>query len=258
MVLSTVCEFLLLGWRSTSPWPQLPLAPLHVVAPQLNNSNLPVVLVESNSQTNTSPRIGLVDTSVAGDQTAPAWFIDNSQDNFRIFRQPDITTAGNAYLQIDNGGTVSMAGTLTVAGDIVLTGGDCAEEFNVSPAGLPEPGTVVVLDPENGGVGECLRAYDKKVVGVVSGAGDLRPAIILDAARSEQPRVPVALNGKVSVRWMRRYAPIEAGDLVTTSSTPGHAMKADDAAKAFGAVIGKALADAREGRQLIPILISLQ
>jgi hypothetical protein len=48
------------------------------------------------------------------------------------------------------------------------------------------------------------------------------------------------------------------GDLLTTSSTPGHAMKASESQKAFGSIIGKALRGLREGQGLIPILIALQ
>jgi hypothetical protein len=48
------------------------------------------------------------------------------------------------------------------------------------------------------------------------------------------------------------------GDLLTTSPTAGHAMKADDTGRAFGAVIGKALAPMENGTGLIPILIALQ
>jgi hypothetical protein len=54
------------------------------------------------------------------------------------------------------------------------------------------------------------------------------------------------------------YSPIEIGDLLTTSRTPGHAMKATDPQQAFGAVIGKALKPLHEGIGLIPILVSLQ
>jgi hypothetical protein len=46
--------------------------------------------------------------------------------------------------------------------------------------------------------------------------------------------------------------------MLTTSDTVGHAMKACDPVRAFGAVIGKALANLTDGRGLIPILISLQ
>jgi hypothetical protein len=55
-----------------------------------------------------------------------------------------------------------------------------------------------------------------------------------------------------------RYSPIEVGDLLTTSPTLGHAMKATDSQKAFGSVIGKALSPLVAGQGLIPILIALQ
>jgi hypothetical protein len=63
--------------------------------------------------------------------------------------------------------------------------------------------------------------------------------------------------GKVYCKVDADFAPIATGDLLTTSSTPGHAMKATDRAKAFGAVIGKALAPLHAGRDLIPILVAL-
>jgi hypothetical protein len=54
------------------------------------------------------------------------------------------------------------------------------------------------------------------------------------------------------------FGAIEVGDLLTTSPTPGHAMKATDQLKAFGSVIGKAMRPLESGRGLIPILIALQ
>ena len=74
----------------------------------------------------------------------------------------------------------------------------------------------------------------------------------------EVNRKPIALLGKVYCKADAGYAPIEVGDLLTTSATPGHAMKATDAVKAFGAVIGKALRPLKEGQGLIPIMIALQ
>ena len=70
--------------------------------------------------------------------------------------------------------------------------------------------------------------------------------------------MPVALVGKVYCKVDARYSPVEVGDLLTTSPTPGHAMKADDPMKAFGAVIGKALDSLKAGQTLIPILVALQ
>ena len=64
--------------------------------------------------------------------------------------------------------------------------------------------------------------------------------------------------GKVFCKVDASYGPIEAGDLLTTSDTPGHAMKAGDPARTSGAVVGKALRGLRDGQGLIPILVSLQ
>jgi hypothetical protein len=55
-----------------------------------------------------------------------------------------------------------------------------------------------------------------------------------------------------------QFGAIATGDLLTTSTTPGHAMKAGDAQQAFGAVIGKAMRPLTHGQGLIPILIALQ
>ena len=57
---------------------------------------------------------------------------------------------------------------------------------------------------------------------------------------------------------MRSIPPIEVGDLLTTSPTAGHAMKAIEPHRVFGSVIGKALSPLEEGQGLIPILIALQ
>jgi hypothetical protein len=93
---------------------------------------------------------------------------------------------------------------------------------------------------------------------VISGAGDFKPGLVLDKQDSEANRQPVALMGKVFCKVDADFGPIEIGDLLTTSSTPGHAMKAVDAAQAFGTVIGKALRALPTGRGEIPILVSLQ
>lgn len=154
-------------------------------------------------------------------------------------------------------GNVTHMGTLSVALDVILTGADCAEHFNVVQDALCEPGTVMTIS-KDGSLNFSNKAYDKKVAGVVSGAGAFRPAIVLDSQPSSEGRLPVALFGKVYCKADAQYAPIEVGDLLTTSDTVGHAMKASDSARAFGAVVGKALGNLPDGRGLIPILITLQ
>jgi hypothetical protein len=148
-------------------------------------------------------------------------------------------------------------GNVEVTGDLCLVNQDCAEDFEISDAEEIEPGTVMVID--RGGtlyISEC--AYDKRVAGVVSGAGDLRPGIILGRQQSRQHTMPIALLGRANCKVDAGQASIEVGDLLTTSPTRGHAMKAVDPSKAFGAVIGKALRPLEGGVGVIPILIALQ
>lgn len=157
-----------------------------------------------------------------------------------------------------DGSIVITDGSLFVnKGDVILGNADCAEDFDVCDATQVEPGTVMVLD-SGGELRESSAPYDKRVAGVVSGAGTYKPALILDRRSEEKDRVPVALIGKVYCKVDARYGHIETGDLLTTSPTRGHAMKANDPRKAFGAVIGKALRPLEQGQALIPILVALQ
>jgi len=68
----------------------------------------------------------------------------------------------------------------------------------------------------------------------------------------------VALLGKVYCKVDATAAPVAVGDLLTTSDTPGYAMKATDPQRAFGAVLGKALQPLPAGSGLIPVLVALQ
>ncbi len=154
-------------------------------------------------------------------------------------------------------GNVEVTGTLTVAVDIVLANADCAENFDIAGLEKVEPGTVMVIDSE-GALRPSDQSYDKRVAGVISGAGLYKPGLILDKQESAENRMPIALMGKVYCKVDANYGAIEVGDLLTTSPTLGHAMKAVDPIKAFGSVIGKALRPLDSGEGLIPILIALQ
>jgi hypothetical protein len=154
-------------------------------------------------------------------------------------------------------------GNVEVTGDIRLLNADCAEDFDVADSELEkvEAGTVMVL-AENGSLQPSYQEYDKKVAGIVSGASGYKPAIVLDRqqeqSQNKKDRLPIALMGKVYCKVDARYSSIEMGDLLTTSSTKGYAMKADDPMKAFGAVIGKALGSIKDGLGMIPVLVALQ
>jgi hypothetical protein len=149
-------------------------------------------------------------------------------------------------------------GNVVVTGDIMLlNAADCAEEFDVADLSEAEPGTLMILG-EDGSLVPCSRAYDCRVVGVVSGAKDYRPGLVLDRHSGATSRRPIALMGKVFSKVDAGYGGIASGDLLTSSPTPGHAMRVSDRDAAFGAVIGKALAPMAEGRGMIPVLVTLQ
>jgi len=150
-----------------------------------------------------------------------------------------------------------FVGDVSVDGDVLLTGADCAEQFDVDhQQGLIDPGTVLVIGAD-GVLGQCEEAYDTRVAGVVAGAGTYRPGIILDKQQTSANRLSISLVGKVFCKVDGSCGAIKVGDLLTTSHTPGHAMKAIDPQRAFGAVIGKALKPWSGGTGLIPILVAL-
>jgi hypothetical protein len=147
---------------------------------------------------------------------------------------------------------------VVVTGDIQFLNADYAEDFDLSDQQGAEPGSVMVLD-DGASLRESHLPYDGRVAGVVCGAGTFRPAVILDRRNdTTEPRVTVALVGKVYCKVDASSGPVRPGDLLTTSATPGHAMRATDRDLAFGAILGKALAGLDDGKALIPILVALQ
>jgi hypothetical protein len=152
-------------------------------------------------------------------------------------------------------------GDVRVVGDLFLvnsSSADIAEDFDLEddPANA-EPGTVLVIH-QSGKLSACTEPYDTRVAGVVSGAGHLRPAIVLQHLQHRPDRSPLALVGKALCKVDAAFGGITAGDLLTTSATPGHAMKVANRTKAVGAILGKALHPLDEGCGLVPILVSLR
>ena len=102
-----------------------PLAPLHVKG--VSGTDSSSILIEKSSSITSSPRLGFVDTAMGPVTGAPAWFIDNFKDRFRIFRQPSINAGGFEYMTITNTGNVGI-GTetpgekLDIAGNLDVSG----------------------------------------------------------------------------------------------------------------------------------------
>jgi hypothetical protein len=141
-----------------------------------------------------------------------------------------------------------------------ITGGaDVAEPFATSDLAPASEGSVMVIDERNPGRLRVSRqAYDKRVAGVISGAGGLNPGLTLRQQGLTEQGAPVALSGRVYVLADAAFGAIQPGDQLTTSSTPGHAMKVSDPPRAQGAVLGKAMSVLESGRGLVLVLVTLQ
>jgi len=138
-----------------------------------------------------------------------------------------------------------------------VTGSDLAENFPVRH--IAEPGSVMAIDHEQPGQLRLSEsAYDRRVAGVISGAGDLAAGAILGNGPGAEDDLPVALSGRVWVKCDATAHAIQPGDLLTTSSTPGHAMKAADHDRAQGAILGKAMTGLEGSQGLVLVLVSLQ
>lgn len=130
---------------------------------------------------------------------------------------------------------------------------DVAEVFEAASGSSLPPGSVVSMSVEGKGIELSAEAYDAKVVGVIAGAGGLKPAVQLGTSASGTAEGTVALAGQV---YVRVTGPIVTGDLLVASEQAGVAMRAADRSRAFGAVVGKALEPYKgTGEGLIRVLV---
>jgi hypothetical protein len=162
-----------------------------------------------------------------------------------------------------------FSGNVKVNGDAIvevleITGGsDLSEQFDIRtnrPDLKPSPGMVVSIDPDR--PGQLMlsdKPYDRRVAGVISGAGGVKPGMLMGQTGSvANGAEPVALSGRVYCWVDATVSPVEPGDLLTTSSVPGHAMKATDPQRSHGSVFGKAMTGLARGRGLVLVLVALQ
>ena len=170
-----------------------------------------------------------------------------------------INTAGNVGV-----GTDAPLSKLDVRGTtrtcvLTITGGcDLAEPFPMDASTAPK-GSVVVIDDEHPGQLKLSdRAYDTRVAGIVSGANGINAGISLQQEGALEGGQNVALSGRVYVQADAAFGAIKPGDLLTTSDTPGHAMKVTNHAIAQGAILGKAMSSLKEGKGLVLVLVTLQ
>ena len=175
--------------------------------------------------------------------------------------QGDGTSVGGygGFFRNTAGGIALWAQGTARVGVLQITGGaDLAEPFQMSHAHIAK-GSVVVIDEEHPGQLKLSdQAYDRRVAGIVSGANGVNPGISLQQEGVLEGGQNVSLSGRVYVQADASTGAIKPGDLLTTSGTPGHAMKVSDHSRSQGAILGKAMSALKDGQGLVLVLVTLQ
>lgn len=222
-----------------------------------------VVGFANNASSNGVAAINGAGTGVFAKTDAPlatAGFFWNSGGGDAIRTSGHLNVTGNINLT----GTMTSTGSVTINATtttrvLTITGGaDVAEPFQIGDGEIPK-GSVVVIDEERPGeLRRSAREYDTRVAGIVSGANGINPGIALHQEGVIEGGQNVALSGRVYVLADAAGGAIKPGDLLTTSATPGHAMRVSDHSRSQGAVLGKAMTPLREGTGYVLVLVTLQ
>ena len=178
------------------------------------------------------------------------------QDGLRIFESVgrDYIRAGSDadpdFRVLKNGEVQSDVGFNTPASDFAEMMAVQGEIANY------EPGDVLVIsETQDRTVALSSTPYSRAVIGVYSTA----PGFVGGHPVSDEDQtgnIPVAILGIVPCKVSAENGPIRRGDLLVTSSTPGHAMRADNPPP--GTILGKALEPLDKGTGTILVLITLQ
>ena len=184
----------------------------------------------------------------------------NVQNALNVSGVASFSSCVNAATDIKAQGTVYGGGS----------GGSCdlAEAF---PAAVGiEPGDVVSIDTEADTIKVKKSAipYDQNFAGIVS-----ESAAFYIGPVDQEDTVPLALSGRLLCKVTTEGGPIKKGDLLTTSSKAGYAMKVnfvsadsikknedikdviDENNRRQSAIIGKALGNLDDGEGKIMVLV---
>jgi hypothetical protein len=196
-----------------------------------------------------------------------AWLRTANPQAFAVLKLNRHPGGTSNYVEgIDYDGTTATRKFHIDQNGTFIAGSDFAEALPATgPKSDYEPGDVLVLTGDRpGAVEKCRKVYDAGVVGVYS----TRPGL-LGADKDGQTRLdggdlPVAITGIVPTKVTAENGPIRPRDLLTTSSTPGRAMKAKprlvDGTEIYptGTIVGKAMEPLKQGTGVIRVLIILK
>jgi hypothetical protein len=239
--------------------------PIHLL--QLSSDDDNRTLDVTNAHTNAGQTVNFertVDPSIGNDilqlkatETAP--------DEFQFV---ECERGTDVKFRVNGDGNVYADGTLSGPADF-------AEMIEVtSGARSVEPGDVIVIDANNP---RATAIANTPRSTLVAGIYSTKPGFLgserdwqnpsvgtdeeggtysLDEMANEFNEIPLAVVGIVPCKVSAENGPIRPGDLLVTSTTPGHAMR--DEEPKVGTVVGKALGTLTSGRGVIKVLVTLQ
>jgi hypothetical protein len=207
--------------------------------------------VKGTAQAHTGSALGVFGEVFSADGAA-GYFLNRGGGNIIVGH----TGAGDTLSVF----RVDSTGRVFADGGFQPNGADFAESIAVKGERIKySPGDLLVIDPTaTRRLALAQRPYSTLVAGIYS----TKPGV-LGATRgvdesAPKDEIPLAVVGIVPCKVTAENGPIAAGDLLVTSSTPGHAMKGTDRSRMLGAVVGKALEPLQKGTGAIQVLVTLQ
>jgi len=155
---------------------------------------------------------------------------------------------------------VDGTGRVYADGGFQASGADFAESMAVTGDRTKyAAGDLLVIDPTaNRHLALAQQPYSTLVAGIYS----TKPGMLGSNRKLNEAvpndEVPLGVVGIVPCKVTAENGPIHVGDLLVTSSTPGHAMKGTDRKRMLGAVVGKALEPLPHGTGIVQVLVTLQ
>lgn len=190
--------------------------------------------------------------------------VQNSSGALIPYSPPGATLQISGTIALTTGGGGSILypdGTVqATAWNGTTLGGDYAESVDIAGERTSyEPGDIIAIDGSSPGrFDKPSTPYSRLVAGVYS----TKPGLVGRRTTADRPdrvaEVPMAMMGIVPTKVCTENGPVQSGDLLVSSSTPGYAMKGTDRDRLPGAIIGKALASLESGSGVIEVLLSLQ
>jgi trimeric autotransporter adhesin len=179
-------------------------------------------------------------------------FLNTAAGNILIGQVGPVSSPSNVF-RVDGTGKGFFDGGTQTGGADFAEAVAVAKEF-----AQHEPGDLLIVDTTGK---RQLKLSAEPYSTLVAGIYSTKPGVLATSHKMDETaanEIPLAIVGIVPCKVSAENGPIRPGDLLVSSSTPGHAMKGTDRNRMLGAVVGKALEPMDEGTGVIQVLVTLQ